>query len=509
MKTDTTRQRLRNAKYKIQRRLDKAKGGMKPRRDGPEFTSEVAHYEFGARTKAISCGGIGVIHNLVQRLGLARAIDDELELLKQHRPYTESDHILNIVYNILAGGRTLDDLELLRNDDNYLEALGTRAIPDPTTAGDFCRRFDAEDVHLLMNIINEVRIAVWREHGSALLGQTARIDADGHILETHGECKQGMGISYKGIWGYQPLLVSLANTKEPLFLVNRSGNANSALGAAFYYDAAIDLCHRAGFEKVLLRGDTAFCLTENFDRWTEEGVHFVLGYSVNAGMKARAQAVEEQEYEELLRRAKRALGGQERAKQPRVKEQIVRERGYKNIVLEAEHIAEFEYTPKACKKAYRVIVLEKTLREEQGQQCLGTDVRYFLYVTNDFEMSAEQVVFESNDRCDQENLIEQLKNGVRSLRAPLNTLNANWAYMVIAALAWSLKAWFGLLLPVTPRHRERHGVEQQQIIRMEFRTFVNSFMLIPAQILRSGRRLIFRMLAWRPNLHILLRAAGT
>ena len=509
MKKNTTRQRVRNAKRKIQRRLDKAKGGMAPRRDGPEFTSEVAHYEFGDRTKAISCGGIGVMHNLVQRIGLPRAIDDALELLKQHRPYTESDHILNIVYNILAGGRTLDDLELLRNDDNYLTALDARAIPDPTTAGDFCRRFSEEDIHLLMNVINEVRIAVWRQHGAELLGQTARIDADGHILGTHGECKQGMGISYKGIWGYQPLLVSLGNTREPLFLVNRGGNANSALGAAYYYDAAVDLCHRAGFEKILLRGDTAFCLTENFDRWTDEGVHFVLGYNVNAGMKARAEAVEEQEYEELVRRAKQALDGRKRAKQPRVKQRIVRENGYKNIVLESERVAEFEYSPTKCDKTYRVIVLEKTLREERGQQCLGTDVRYFLYVTNDPKMSATQVVFESNDRCNQENLIEQLKNGVRSLHAPLNTLEANWAYMVIASLAWTLKAWFGLLSPVSPRHRDKHLAERQLIIRMEFRTFLNSFMLIPAQVLRSGRRLIYRVLAWRPELHILLRAAGT
>lgn len=481
---------------------------MKPRGDDPEFTNELARFEFASRARAIPCGGIGVMHNLVQRLGLPRALDQQLELLKQHRPYTESDHILNIVYNILAGGRTLDDIELLRNDENYLDALGVRAIPDPTTAGDFCRRFTAEDVHSVMDIINEVRLTVWREHGSKLLDQTARIDADGHILGTHGECKQGMDISYKGIWGYQPLLVSLANTNEPLFLVNRSGNANSAAGAADYYDAAIDLCYRAGFQKVLLRGDTAFPSTTNFDRWTEEGVRFVFGYSVNAGMKRRAEAVDEEELEELVRRAKHAVERKTRAKQPRVKRQVVREREYKHIELESERIAEFEYRPARCKKSYRVIVLEKTLREQRGQRCLGTDIRYFLYITNDPDMSPEQVVFESNDRCNQENLIEQLKNGVRSLHAPLNTLIANWAYMVIASLALTLKAWFGLLMPVSPRHRERHETEQQRVLRMEFRTFLNNFILIPAQVIRSGRRLVYRFLGWRPALGVLLRAAS-
>ncbi len=241
MKKKITRQRLRNAQRKIKRRLDKAKGGMEPQRAGPEFTNEIAHVEFADRVGAISYGGIGIMNNIVHRLGLPKAIDEQLELLEVHRPYTESDHILNIVYNVLAGGRTLEDLERLRNDATYLDALGARAIPDPTTGGDFCRRFAAEDIHLLMDVINEIRIAVWREHGSALLGQTARIDADGTILETYGACKEGMGLSYKGIWGYQPLLLSLANTKEPLFLVNRGGNVNSSWGAAHYYDAAIEL----------------------------------------------------------------------------------------------------------------------------------------------------------------------------------------------------------------------------------------------------------------------------
>ena len=118
----------------------------------------------------------------------------------------------------------------------YLDALGARAIPDPTTAGDFCRRFSADDVWTLMHILTEVRVEVWRRRGAELLEQTARIDADGTFVGTNGECRQGMGLSYKGIWGYHPLLVSLANTSEPLFLINRSGNRPSHEGAAEVFD---------------------------------------------------------------------------------------------------------------------------------------------------------------------------------------------------------------------------------------------------------------------------------
>ncbi|MBK8942679.1 MAG: transposase [Polyangiaceae bacterium] len=111
----------------------------------------------------------------------------------------------------------------------------------------------------------------------------------------------------------------------------------------------------------------------------------------------------------------------------------------------------------------------KTILEERGQRSLGQRERYHFYVTNDFTMSAEDVVREANDRCNQENVLAQLKSGVRALRAPLNTLNANWAYMVIASIAWSLKAWFALMLPISPRWRAQHEAERERVLRMEFR----------------------------------------
>jgi hypothetical protein len=105
----------------------------------------------------------------------------------------------------------------------------------------------------------------------------------------------------------------------------------------------------------------------------------------------------------------------------------------------------------------------------------------------------------------QENLLAQLKTGVRALHAPLNTLNANWAYMVIVAIAWSLKAWFALTIPVTPRWRTQHEADRERVLRMEFRSFVQRFILIPTQILQTGRQLVYRLLAWRPDLSIFFR----
>lgn len=192
-----TRQNLRNGKRRIARRLKNTK--RKSRR-GPVFTTGKLAYEIAARSSGIAVGGIGAIHRLAHKSGLVKEIDSRLNLLKIHNPYCESDHVLNIAYNILAGGTCLEDLELLRNNENYLDALGAASIPDPTTAGDFCRRFEAIDVEILEDAINESRLRIWRDQPESFF-EEAIIDADGTIAPTTGECKQGMDMSYKGEWG--------------------------------------------------------------------------------------------------------------------------------------------------------------------------------------------------------------------------------------------------------------------------------------------------------------------
>ena len=246
------KQNMRNRERKIHRRLATA---QRADSGAPVFSASGVRYEVSSRNTALDAGGIGLLNRLARRVGLVKAIDEKVHVLKCHRPYHESDHVLNVAFNILAGGTCLEDIELRRSDEAFLDALNAETIPDPTTAADFCRRFEPEDIEALLEAINDARLEVWKRQPSSFFDE-AVIDADGTIAPTTGECKAGMDISYKGIWGYHPLLVSLANTQEPLFLVNRSGSRPSHEGAADELDRAVQLCQKAGFRKVTLRGDT-------------------------------------------------------------------------------------------------------------------------------------------------------------------------------------------------------------------------------------------------------------
>ena len=495
--------KLVNGKRRIERRLDKT---VLPEIDQPMFSASNIHYELADRARGLAHGGIGAMHLLARRLGLIDAIDSRLHLLKIHLPYHESDHVLNLAYNALCDGTCLQDLELRRNDEVFLDALGTRRIPDPTTAGDFCRRFHAADVHTLIDISNDVRQKVWARQTPDFFEQ-AWLDMDGTLVPTDGECKAGIDIAYDGTWGYHPLVVSLGNTGEVLSVINRSGNRPSHEGAAAEVDRALQVCLEGGFRRVLLRGDTDFSQTTHLDRWAADPrVQFIFGLDVTAGRHVQADDLPASAWQPLERPARYQVKTQPRRRPERVKENIVRERGFKNIRLEGEEVAEFAYRPVACRQSYRMVVIRKNLAVEQGQQRLFDDYRYFFYLTNDWQSSPAEIVFLANDRCNQENLHAQLKGGVRALQAPLDTLESNWAYMVMVALAWNLKAWWALWPEDKPgRWQERHRDEKQTVLRMEFKTFVNAFMLLPCQIVRTGRRLVYRLLNWNPWQQLLFR----
>ena len=491
----TLRERAFRVKNKDIRILRRRKRSLAKRRERkaraeqakPMLRARNIQYEMADRTRAIPCGGIGAFHVLAVRAGLVDLLDERLHLLKVHLPYHESDHVLNLAYNTLTGGVCLDDIRLRRDDETYLDALGADSIPAPTTAGDFTRRFHEAEVLALMDVVNEIRPKLWRRRLSRADRGAAILDVDGTLAPTTGECKEGMDIAYNGVWGYHPLLVSLANTSEPLYLVNRPGSRPSHDGAAEWIDRAVALARQA-FAEVYLRGDTDFALTAHFDRWTEGGVRFVFGIDAMANLKDIAEILETSRWKPLTRRVKRTIQTEPRDRPENVKERIVVEREYRNIKLVSEDIAEFAYRPVACKRTYRVVVLRKNLSVERGERVLFPDVRYFFYITNLADRPAAEIVFFANDRCNQENLIDQLKNGLNALRMPVGDLVSNWAYMVMASLAWTLKAWFALLV--------RSGEQREELLRMEFRRFLHALVEVPCQIVRTGRRIVYRLLGY-------------
>jgi hypothetical protein len=481
-----------------------------PQTDGPVLAAHNIRYELAQRDLGTPYGGIGLVQRLAQQVDLAKEIDQRLQLFKIHLPYHESDHVLNLAYNALCDGHCLEDLERRRQDEAYLNALGAERIPDPTTAGDFCRRFQPQHLAALHQAFDAARRKVWARQPAEFFRE-AQIDVDGTLVATEGECKGGMDISYKGVWGYHPLIVSLANTGEVLRVVNRPGNRPSHEGAAAQLDDCIVLCRAADFLSILLRGDTDFSQTGHLDRWHEMGnVRFIFGLDSTAQRQIMADDLPETAWKPLHRPPRYAVRTKPRGRRERIKQRIVEQRNFRDVKLVDEWVAEMPYRPCACRHTYRLIVVRKNLKIHDPQQPqLIADYVYFFYLTNDRVLTPEQVVLTANDRCNQENLLAQLKGGVRALRAPVDNLLSNWAYMLMTSLAWNLKAWLALWVEEPPgRWRERRAAEKRRLLRMEFRTFVGTMMRIPCQVVRTGGKVVCRLLAWNGWSSVFFRLAG-
>ena len=432
MKRISHRQSRRNSarrRRKVKARHARARRS-RAARSRPVFGAGRVRYEIGARINAMSYGSIGVVRELVSKLGLAAEINRRLTLLKRHLPYHESDHVLNIAYNLLCGGTRLEDLGSLRNNAAYMDALGAEVVPSPTAAGDFTRRFGEGDVVGLQEAFNAVRPRLWRGRGRDLLAPVAYVDVDGTLAPTLGDKKDGMDMSYKGVWGAITRWSSRWPTRaEVLYLVNRPGNVVSHEGAAEWTGKAIGLGTRPG------RGKT-------------------------------------------------------RSRREDVKARIVRERGYVNKRLNYEDVAEYEYRPGKCRKTYRMVVVRKNISKMKGDLTLLDEIRYFFYITTRWDLSAAEVVRLANARCDQENVIAQLKSGVGALRVPVYDLVSNWAYMVMAALAWNLKSWLAMMMHLK--------TDRRKYVAMEFRGFVREMILLPCQVIRRARRTTLRIIGWQP-----------
>ena len=461
---------------------------------GVGLPSEYGRRRFAVTTRGnvTAFGGVALAAQLIDGMGLREEINASLSLLRRHRPYSEGDHVLSLALASFCGARALDDLDVLREDEGFLDAVGMQRMPDPTTSGDFLRRFTEEDVGHLMEAINRVRKRCW-ESLSKKQKEVATIDVDGTLVNTHGERKEGTDFNYKGGFGYAPLVVSLANTKEPLYIRNQPGNRPSNDGFVTEVEAAIETVLASGFKRVRVRGDRAYAVTRHFDGWSRRDIEFVFSMTMHERLNRLVAELPDTEWEPLIRKERGAKNRRRRARPKNVKRQCIVDRGYRTLRQETEQFAEITHRPSRCKNDYRLVVVRKTIAVIEGQLELENEVRYFGYITNapKAALSARQIIRESNDRCDQENLIEQLKNGVAALTAPVGDLVSNWAWMVIAALPLSFKAWLSIL------HPDKDA--RTQLRRMQYRRFLRTIVLVPVRVAKEARGLALKILGHTSN----------
>ena len=436
------------------------------------------------RGEATAYGGLVLAAVLVRSLGVHRELDRALDLLQSHRPFTESDHVLTHVYNLFVGGTCIEDIAHLQGSEPVRRMLGAARIPDPTTAGDFLRRFDAGALEALDSAIDCGQEAVWkRRYGRKKAGQ-AIVDLDSHVHPVYGDQKEGADFSYKGGLAYHPLVISLAETQECLRLINRPGNTPSAEGAERHLAELFPMLLRR-FRQVVVRGDSAFCSQKVFDACEAHGQCFAVVSPAQKNFEALAEALPEaawKPYRGPGQRARRASPpGRRRKRRPNLRRRLARARGKHDLRLERQWVAEIPYRPERSRSTYRLLIRRQRI-EEYLQGELFELWRYRYVLTNlPRSTSAQAVVDLTYQRCDQENVIEQLQHGIAGMRMPTGGLLSNAAFLTCARLAHNLKAWLAQL--ALPR----------ETMRWEWKRFRHAFVYVAARVLHQSRQIHVRL----------------
>jgi hypothetical protein len=419
--------------------------------------------EVDARSEVTPYGGLALVSAFARRFKLAQTIDERVHVLKLHLPYRESDHILALAMSFYVGGTCLEDLANLQQSEAVQRLVGSCRTPDPTTAGDFLRRFDDRlnpgSLEALRSANDEVQRQVWtalspRRGRKRKNPEWAVIDLDGHTKELYGVQKEGADFSRKGQWSYHPLLVSLAGSGECLAIRNRPGNQRSCEGAAAVLD---EVMPRVGqhYKNLLVRGDSDFGWRDIRDACERNRAHFAFVGREFPNRPGLAESLPERQWKPFRTRAARQK--HENEKRPgyrrRRKKQIrnrrrkhAQERNYKELRLVKQWLAEIPWTPVGSDQPLRLVIRRQLIQEYQGQRFLFAQYRYRYIETNlPQSVSTEQVVDHTYERCDQENLIAQMGSGLAAWRMPVAEFAGNCAWLEIARLAWNLAKWIARL----------------------------------------------------------------
>jgi hypothetical protein len=478
-----------------------------PEKLGQVMCLPKVHVEVDGRAEVTPYGGLDLAVQFVRRFGVAEAIDSRVHVLKLALPYYESDHVLAQVFNLYVGGTCVEDQANLQNDSAVLRLLGACRLPDPTTAGDFLRRFKERDnpgsLEGLRSAVDAIQDGVWRKlrRGRKRKRQWAVVDMDGHIKELYGEQKEGADFSHKGQWAYHPLLVSLAGTGECLAVRNRPGNVQSPEGAPEVLGEVLPRV-RAQFPRVLVRADSAFDRKDVREAVQRSGAHFAFVGREFPDRPGIAASIPEEQWRPYRSRPQREGAERRRKKDFRSRgkkrnqrNKRARERGYRNLRLVKQWVAEVPWRPRGSEQTLRLVIRRQLIEESCGQRFLFNVHRY-RYVVTDLpeDCSTEQAMDLTYQRCDQENVIEQMGSGLAVWRMPVAEFEGNAAWLEIGRLAWNLGKWIAqLALPA-------------EVVRWEWKRFRHALVYVAAQVLRRARQIWVRLAASHRFTHTLVAA---
>lgn len=429
-------------------------------------------------------GGLALAAGLVQRLGLPKLLADGLKLLRARRPFSEADHVLTHVYNLYIGGGCIEDIGYLQGSEAVKRMLGAERLPDPTTAGDFLRRFGPAELKRLDACIDAAQRRVWKQCYGKRKQALALVDLDSHVRPVYGAKKEGADFSYKGTWAYHPLVITLAGTQEVLRLVNRPGNVASAEDAEVHLAEVMPmLCDR--FRRVVVRGDSAFCNRHIFETCERFGQRFAIVMAGYPNVQQLAESLPEHAWRPFVPRPvreRKTVPRESRRKRRKERRRATaRTRRKRDLRLVRQWLTEIPYRPARCDRSYRLIIRRQLIEEADPQGQLFERYRYRFALTNIDDASAQDVLDLTYERCDQENVIEQLQNGVAAMRMPTGELLANAAFLTCARLAHNLKSWLAqLALP-------------PETMRWEWKRFRLAFLYIAATVVHHARQVVVRL----------------
>lgn len=467
-----------------------------PDHTGTVLRHRKLHLENDGRPDVTSLGGLILPLALLRRLGAAKVIDERVEVFKAHRPFHESDHVLVQALMLYAGGTCLEDVTLLQQDPALLKILGAERTPDPTTSGDFLRRFVADGkLEELRAAVDEIQQRVWsnpkrwswrQRHRSKEKRPLAVLYLDGKTKVLSGVTREGADFDHKGRWSYSVLVASL-DDGECVALRLRPGSMRSSDGAAELLDEALPrlLVH---YQTVLVVADSDY---DRFDlRYACERHQcyyaFVgreskdrpgLAESCENWLPFRTRAHRMQQAE----RKRRGDAFESRREKPDRRRRKARQRGYTDLQLVRQHVGEMPGPDGS-----RLILRRQLIQEERGkhgQRELWELERYRYVVTNlPRDWSPADVIDVTYQRCDQENVIEGLGSGVAAWRMPVAEMRGNAAWLEIARLAWNLFKWTA------------HVALPNEVSRWEWKRYRRAFVDFAVQVVYIARQTRVRIL---------------